>query len=404
MKVKVGVMFGGESVEHEISIISAAQAMAAIDRDKYEVYPIYITKDRLFYSGDVLFDMDIYKDLKSLEKKATPVTFYRKGNSVYMTSVNHSLFAKETKIDVVVPVMHGTNGEDGALQGYLETLKIPYAGSDVIASAVGQDKVIMKHILQNSGLPITNWFWFYSHDFLQAKDMYINKAKELGFPVIIKPACLGSSIGITTAHNEEEFVAAVKESSQYDRKLVVERMVGKLKEVNASVLGNSTKQRVSVLEEVYKAENEDILSFDKKYTAGNGKAGTKGAPAKGSGASKGMASTARIIPANISKEDTDTITNLACATFKALGSSGVCRIDFMIDGSTNEIFVNEINSIPGSLAFYLWEKSGVNFTELMDTLIKLAIDRKREQEKMIFSYDTNVLAGFSSNSFGNKKR
>lgn len=404
MKLKVGVMFGGESVEHEISIISAAQAMAAIDRDKYDVYPIYITKNRLFYSGEALFDMDVYKDLKTLEKKANQVTFYRKKNSVIMENINSTLFSKGTQLDVVVLVMHGTNGEDGALQGYLETLKIPYTGCDVIASAVGQDKVIMKHILQNSGLPITNWFWLYAHDFNAAKDMYVAKAKELGFPVIIKPACLGSSIGITTAHDEEEFIAAIKESGQYDRKLVVEKMVGKLKEVNASVLGNSAKQRVSVLEEVYKAEDEDILSFDKKYTAGNGKAGTKGEATKGSGASKGMASTARIIPANISNEATETITKLACATFKALGTSGVCRIDFMIDGNTNEIFVNEINSIPGSLAFYLWEKSGVNFTELMDTLISLAIDRKREQEKMIFSYDTNVLAGFNSNSFKPKKK
>ncbi|MBR3841209.1 MAG: D-alanine--D-alanine ligase [Erysipelotrichales bacterium] len=404
MKLKVGVMFGGESVEHEISIISAAQAMAAIDRDKYEVYPIYITKDRLFYSGDVLFDMDIYKDLKALEKKATQVTFYRKGNGVVMSNINRGLFAKETNIDVAVLVMHGTNGEDGALQGYLETLKLPYSGSDVIASAVGQDKVIMKHILENSGLPLTRWFWLYSNDFTKDKDMYVEKAKDLGFPVIIKPACLGSSIGITTAHNEDEFVSAIKESSQYDRKLVVEKMVRELKEVNASVLGNATKHKVSVLEEVYKADNEDILSFDKKYTAGNGKMGAKGGNTKGSGASKGMASTARIIPANISDAATTYITQLASDTFKALGSSGVCRIDFMIDGESNDIYVNEINSIPGSLAFYLWEKSGVNFTELMDTLIKLAIDRKRDQEKMIFSYDTNVLSGFKSDSFGNKKR
>ncbi len=404
MKLKVGVMFGGESVEHEISIISAAQAMAAIDREKYEVYPIYISKDRTFYSGEILFDMDVYKNLNALAKKATQVMFYRKGNAFIMEDVNRSMFTKGIKLDVVVPVMHGTNGEDGALQGYLETLKVPYTGSDVIASAVGQDKSIMKHILENSGLPITKWFWFYSHDFMANKEEYLNKAKELGFPVIIKPACLGSSIGITIAHSEDEFYDMVKESAQYDRKLVVEKMVENLKEVNASVLGNSKDLQVSVLEEVYKASDEDILSFDKKYTGGNGKAGVKGAPSKMAGGSKGMASASRIIPANISEENTKLIKELAAKTFKALGSSGVCRIDFMMNSVSEEIYVNEINSIPGSLAFYLWDKSGIDFTALMDKLIMLAIDRKREQEKMVFSYDTNVLAGFKSNSFGNKKR
>lgn len=388
MKIKVGVMFGGESVEHEISIITAAQAMAAINREKYDVYPIYISKNRQFYCGDALLDMSIYKDFKKLEKSVPEVFFYRSKNDFIMAECKQKLFSKGTKLDVVLPIMHGTNGEDGSLQGYLETLKVPYGGSDVFASAVGQDKVLMKHILSDFNLPICPWFWLYTHDFNDARDMYVQKANELGYPVIIKPACLGSSVGIYTANNDEEFIVAIKEASMYDRKLVVEKMIKNLKEINASVLGNSSKQKVSVLEEVTKSG--EILSYEQKYMGNGSKGGSED-----SMKSSGMASASRIIPANISKEDEELVKQYACATFKVLGSSGVCRIDFMQDVDTGKIYVNEINSIPGSLAFYLWEKSGVSFPELMDTLIKLAIDRKRDKEKMVVSFDTNVLANFS---------
>lgn len=396
MKIKVGVMFGGESVEHEISVITASQAMAAIDRNKYDVYPIYISKSRHFYSGNALFDMNNYKNLKQLEKSVPEVFFYRSNNDFIMADFKQKLFKRGVKLDVILPIMHGTNGEDGSLQGYLETLKVPYGGSDVFASAVGQDKVLMKHILSDFRLPICPWFWLYAHDFMEAREMYVKKANELGYPVIIKPACLGSSVGIYTAENDDEFVRAIKEASQYDRKLVVEKMIRNLKEINASVLGNSTKQRVSVLEEVTKSG--EILSYEQKYM-GNG---SKGASKTGGMKSSGMASASRIIPANISPEDTELVKQYACATFKVLGSSGVCRIDFMQDMDTGKIYVNEINSIPGSLAFYLWEKSGVSFPELMDTLIKLAIDRKRDREKMIVSFDSNVLSNFSGGCKGAK--
>lgn len=396
MKIKVGVMFGGESVEHEISVITASQAMAAIDRNKYDVYPIYISKSRRFYSGNALFNMDTYKDLKKLEKTVSEVFFYRSKNDFIMADFKQKLFHKGVKLDVILPIMHGTNGEDGSLQGYLETLKVPYGGSDVFASAVGQDKVLMKHILSDFHLPICPWFWLYAHDFMEAREMYVKKANELGYPVIIKPACLGSSVGIYTANNDEEFIRAIKEASQYDRKLVVEKMIRNLKEINASVLGNATKQRVSVLEEVTK--NGEILSYEQKYMGGGSKGGCKT-----SMKSSGMASASRIIPANVSKEDEELVKQYACATFKVLGSSGVCRIDFMQDLDTGKIYVNEINSIPGSLAFYLWEKSGVSFSELMDTLIKLAIERKRDKEKMIVSFDSNVLSSFSQGTKGAKR-
>ncbi len=390
MKLTVGVMFGGESVEHEISVISAAQAMAALNQERYQVVPIYISKDRLFYSDEILLSMDSYRDLKALVKKIPQVTFYRSNQDVIMTPVKKKLFGnKEYKLDVVIPVMHGTNGEDGSLQGFLETLKVPYAGCNVIAAAVGQDKAVMKHILENSKLPVCPWTWFYQHELETKKEQILQKVHEIGYPVIVKPACLGSSVGIGSASNEEEVKRAIHDAAKFDRKIIVEKKIEALREINAAVLGNAKKQRVSVLEEVGKTDA--ILSYKDKYQGG----------AK---SSKGMASATRIIPAPISEELTSKIQSLAQETFRVLDSSGVSRIDFMLDEKTGQVYINEINTIPGSLAFYLWEKSGTDFAALMDELVHLAIDRKRQTEKMTFSYDTNILSGFQlSGAKGSKQ-
>ena len=165
MKINVGVMFGGESVEHEVSIISGQQAINAMDKEKYNVIPIYISKNREFYSGEKLFDMTTFQDLDKLKNECSQVNFYTENNNVYMSPIKQRLFKNEKiNIDVVLPIMHGTNGEDGVLQGFLEMLKVPYSGSDVVASAIGQDKVIMKHVFANSNIPIVDWFWFYSHN------------------------------------------------------------------------------------------------------------------------------------------------------------------------------------------------------------------------------------------------
>lgn len=386
MKINVGVLFGGESVEHEVSVITAMQAMEALDKTKYEVIPIYISKQRLFFSSELLRNMETYKNLNELVMKVPQVTFIRRDQKVYLEPVKKGLFTKPiAELDVLLPIVHGTNGEDGTLQGFLEMLKIPYAGCDVMAAAVGQDKAFMKHILQNSNLPVGDWFWLYGHEFESMKQDVLEKVHNLTYPVVLKPACLGSSVGIVIAHNDEEFIAGIAETSQYDNKVVVEKMIQDLIEINCSVLGDSFSCRPSVLEQV--AKQDEILSFQDKYERSGG--------SKKTGASKGMASTARIVPAPLDEETTKKIQDLAVKTFKVLSASGVSRIDFMMDGSTKEIFVNEINTIPGSLAFYLWEKTDCNFTQLMDELVELAIKRQRRREKMIFSYDTNLLANFS---------
>lgn len=401
MKIKTAILFGGDSVEHEVSIISAIQAMNACDQDKYEVIPLYISKERDFYYFDHIPQAQEFRSMDEVKKNHPAVSLVKKGNTVAIEPVERKLFSKTLNtIDVAVPVMHGTNGEDGTIQGLLEMLKIPYAGCDVIAAGCGQDKAVMKHILQGNGLPICPWFWIYGHQYDKKADEIKKKAAELGYPLIIKPACLGSSVGITLAHSEEELKDAIKEAAQYDNKIVIEKMVKNLREINCSVLGTVFDCKASVLEEVNKGKSE-ILDFSGKYLGGSkGSKGAKGAVknvgCKTSGSkSQGMASAARLVPAPISREETEQIKSLAIRTFEALGSSGVCRIDFMMDDETKEIFVNEINTIPGSLAFYLWQEEDVDFTALMDHLIAQAIDRQRRREKMITSFDSNILANYN---------
>ncbi len=390
MKLKVGVVFGGSSVEHEVSIISASQAMAALDREKYDVVPVYLSKHHQLFSSEKFTEVETFRDLDKIEKSFPQVSLVREKSKYFLVPVKPSLFSKPIEIDLMIPVVHGTHCEDGTVQGLFESVGIPYAGCDVIAAAVGQDKVVMKHILQNSGIPIVDWFWFYRYEFERSSSEFLIRANALGFPVVVKPANLGSSVGITVAKTEEEFIVAVREASRYDVKIVVEKAVTELREVNCSVLGFDSEMKASVLEEVRKSD--EILSYENKYTSGS------------KGSSKGMASASRIVPAPLNEHQTQEIQHYAIETFKALGSSGVARIDFLLDESTHRVYVNEINTIPGSLAFYLWDASGMDFTALMDQLVKQAVDRQRMREKMIFSYDTNLLASYKKGVKGAKGR
>ncbi len=390
MKLNIAVFFGGESVEHEVSIISANQAMAALDANTYNVIPIYIAKDRKFYYGDALKHIETFKQpLNEVIASCMQVVLANVDNKVVIQPVKKGLFQKAIldTIDVAIPVMHGTNGEDGTIQGYLEMLGLPYAGCDVIGAAVGQDKVIQKHVLKDNGLPITNWFWCYANEIDTRKEEILRSAHKLIYPVIVKPACTGSSIGISIAHNDEEYLEAFDQAAQFDFKIITEKVVKPMREINCSVLGNCFNAIPSTLEEVGCNNTEELLSFKEKYEGGSKSSKTSG-----------MASTSRIVPAPLSKEQTEHIQSLALKTFKALGASGVCRIDFLMDAETKTVYVNEINTIPGSLAFYLWKETDVNFKELMDQLVKLALDRKRRKEKMTFSYETDILKSFSTNS------
>jgi hypothetical protein len=392
MKLNIAVFFGGESVEHEVSIISAHQAIEALDKNKYNVIPVYVSKERKLYVSDLLKDMSNYKDLKHLISQCTQVSITSEDNRVVIRPVKPSLFGPKElgTIDVAIPVMHGTNGEDGTIQGFFEMLKVPYAGCDLYGAAIGQDKVLQKNVLSDNNLPITNWFWVYGSEMDTHQSEILDKVHRLIYPVIIKPARTGSSVGISIAHNDDEYLACFDEARQYDEKIITEKVVKPMREINCSVVGDSYSCVASVLEEVSSVSQDELLSFSDKYLGGSKSTKSEG--------SKGMASTARIVPAPLTDEQTRLIQQLAKETFRVLGTSGVCRIDFLMDADTKKVYVNEINTIPGSLAFYLWQAAGVSFSELMDKLIELALDRERRRSKMTFSYETNILSNFSASS------
>ncbi len=398
MKLNVAVFFGGESVEHEVSIISAHQAIEALDRSKYNVIPVYVAKDRRMYWSEEMQDIHFFtgRSLAEVCAASEQIEFVPEGSRTIMRPVKSKLFGQKeiTAVDVAIPVMHGTNGEDGTIHGFLEMMKIPYAGCDIFGAAIGQDKVMQKHILHDNGLPLTNWFWAYSWEMDEHQDEILAKVHKLIYPVILKPARTGSSVGISIAHNDEEYIACFNETSQYDEKVITEKVVKPMVEINCSVLGNSENAKASVLEQVGHASADELLSFKDKYQSGGGSKGSKG----GTKGSEGMASAARIVPAPINDEQTKLIQDLALKSFRVLGASGVCRIDFMMDAETKKVYVNEINTIPGSLAFYLWEASGVTFPQLMDRLVDLALDRQRVRERMTFSYDTDLLKTYSASS------
>ena len=299
MKIRVGVIFGGESVEHEVSIISAIQAMNKMDEEKYEIIPIYITKDREWYTGDMLKDIDFYQDLRLIKKYSDNVVLYY-NNGSYVLQRKRGLFKKIVKeIDIAFPIVHGTNVEDGVLQGYLQSIGIPFVGPNVYAAVAGQDKAIMKDIWSELELPMTKYIWFYDVDYRQNIDCVLDKIKKLKYPLIVKPATTGSSVGISVCDNEEQLKEGIDDAIQYDSKIIVEEVVSNLKEVNIAVMGNYEHQKVSEIEEVLSGNK--FLTFTDKYI-GNGKSkGVKKAAIKTT-TSKGMASANRKLPANISSK------------------------------------------------------------------------------------------------------
>lgn len=384
MKIKVGVIFGGATVEHEVSIISAVQAMDNLNKEKYDVYPIYISKDRTWYTGKMLQDIDIYRDFETLKRYAKKVNLYNKDGQFVLQSVK-GLKRIVTDLDIILPVVHGNNMEDGTVQGYLELVGIPYVGSGVLGSSLGQDKVVMKQVFESENIPVVPYTYFYDSEYYMDKEAIVKKIKKLGYPVIVKPATLGSSVGITFVKDEKGLDRAIDEAIVYDTKIVVEKAVENLVEVNCSVLGNYENQQASTLEEVM--STEDFLTYKDKYIGGG--------KTKGSKASKGMASARRIIPARIDAKMTEEVQEIAKKAFRALNLSGVCRIDFLIDGKTKKVYINEPNTIPGSLSYYLWEATDKPYEELLDEMITLAIKQYKTKNSKTFSFETNILSGYS---------
>lgn len=386
MKIKIGVFFGGKSVEHEVSIITAIQAIENMDKEKYDIVPIYITKDNKMYCGDLVGDIANYKDIENLIKHSEQVMLVQKENKVVLLRCDKKVFQKEIfdYIDIAFPIVHGTNVEDGTLQGFLKMFNLPYVGCDVMSSSVGMDKYVCKCVLKDNDIPILDCKCISSKEYNENPEKSIKYIETtFQYPVIVKPINLGSSVGIKIARNKDDLIEAIENAFMYSRKILVERAIKNLKEINCSVLGDYEFSQASECEEPVKTD--EILSYEDKYISGGKKTGTM----------KSMNASVLKLPADIEESVKEKIQLLALKTFNALGCSGVIRIDFMIDKDTNEIFVNEVNTIPGSLSFHLWKATGLNYTKLLDELIELALKRNREEKNIIYSFDSNILSGIS---------
>jgi len=385
MKIKLGVFFGGKSVEHEIAIITANQAITSLNKEKYEIIPIYISKNGKMYTGEKLFDLKEYRDLDKLIKSCEEVVCVNDGNKAKVLRVNSKIFSKNVlnTIEVAFPIMHGTNGEDGSIQGFLEILGVPYIGPDVLASSIGMDKIMMRRLLKEQNIPSLDYVAFYSLDYIKDEEKYIKEIEEkLTYPVIVKAGNLGSSVGIKKAKDREGLAEAIEFAMEFSDRVMVENAIVKLKEINCSVIGDMIEAVPSTCEEPI--GSDEILSYTDKYVGNN--------KTKGGSKSQGMATLQRKVPADISEEMTKKIQDIAVKTFKVLGCNGVSRIDFMIDLENNNVYVNEINTIPGALSYYLWEATGKTFEKELDELVEIAFKRNRERQNRTYSYDQNILA------------
>lgn len=392
MKTTVAVFFGGRSVEHEVSIISGIQAYAALNREKYDAIPVYISKDNGFYTGSAMGDIETYKDMKACMEKAQRVLPVPNNGRVNLVRYPMKKFGNNVvgSFDVVLPVVHGTNAEDGTLAGMLEMLNIPYAGCDVMSSALGMDKYVMKAAMRQAGLPVLDAATFSGRQYaLDEERVFAAVEARFPYPVIVKPINLGSSVGISFAGDRAALKTAMDLAFGFASRVLVEPAVQNLREINCAVIGDMDGAEASVCEEP--VTSHEILDYGDKYLNNAGKTG---------GTKSGMGSLKRRLPAELPDGMTEQVRTLAVKTFLALGCSGVARIDFLNNKETGELYVNEINTIPGSLAFYLWEAGGLKFDVLLDRMIELAFKRQRERQALTFTYETNILSGIS---FGGSK-
>ena len=380
MKIKVGVFFGGKSVEHEVSVISGIQALMAFDKEKYDAIPIYITKENEMYTGEAIGDIKNYKNIPELLKKSIRIFFICEQGKLNLVQYPEKKIGNSVidHIDVAFPVVHGANVEDGSLQGFLRHYNVPLVGCDVTAAAVSMDKYVMKTVLMDNDIPVLPCVTLNVKEYQENSEATYSRIEgKIDYPVIVKPINLGSSVGIKVAKDRDGLKEALEYAFEFGQKVLVERAIMQLREINCAVLGDYENAQASECEEPI--SSDEILSYEDKYVAGN-KSG-----------SEGMRTAKRELPANLSPELREEIRALAVKTFKALNCNGVSRIDFMIDKDINKVYVNEINSIPGSLAFYLWEALGKPYAELLDDMVKLALKREREESNLMTSFQTNIL-------------
>ncbi|HBH13715.1 MAG: D-alanine--D-alanine ligase [Clostridiales bacterium 38_11] len=382
---RIGIIIGGKSVEHEVSIITGLQILENIDKNKYDPLIIYIDKTGRWLIGETLSNIETYKS-KQFNNLTEVIPWKSPGNKSVLClypnpEMKQGFFSKKrakAEVDVVIPATHGTSVEDGVLQGVLETCGVPYGFSDVKASALGMDKVLMKKVFKAEKLPVLPYVWFYRSQYDQNKDQCLIDAESIGYPLIVKPSNLGSSIGIGKARNRAELEQTIEVAFHYDRKIIIEKCLEHPREINCSVLGYENDLKASLCEEP--VGWQEYLKFEDKYI-------------NNQGGKNGKGTDKRVIPADVSDSISEKIKSLAIQAFKSIDAKGVARIDFLLDGV--EIYVNEINTIPGSASFYLWEPSGIKFKDLIESIIDIALKKHKDNSDRIDSYDVDLLNNMS---------
>lgn len=386
------VLFGGKSTEHEISVISGIQVLHALDKEKYSPIPVYVSKTGDWILGDKSFyDPKTFQNLEALEKRPK-VLLPADMNSHYLLEQPSAFTLLRSlikdHIDVIFPVFHGRYGEDGAMQGLFELSGIPYVGCDVTTSAVSMDKVLSKIVAASAGVPVLPHTWANKSEWMKNKKETTKRLLQgLSFPVFVKPVHLGSTIAVSKAKNQKEFESALEVGFYYDTKVMVEQGLAPAREVNVSILGNQEEYRFSACEEPLRTG--EILSFEDKYIASDG-------------GSKGMATAKRVVPAKIKASTQTAIFSYTEAFFREINGDGLSRLDFLISPDEKKIYFNEINPMPGSVAFYLWKEVGMSFTKLTTKLIELAIERHKRVSKLQTIFSSNALSGFSNGKAGGK--
>ena len=400
-KMNIAVFFGSRSCEHDVSIVSALQCMEATKAAGFEVTPVYISRDGLWYTGAPLENIETFREFNPMTKGITRVTLDVTANAGDLWAwppQRAGLFAKVPAplchIDCVIPVFHGWHGEDGTIQGLLEMANIPYASSGVLGSAIGMDKIAMKQILRGAGFPVLDFVWFTREQLKKERQAVIERVeKEIKYPAFIKPAALGSSIGVSRAKNREELERALDVAASYDRRILVEVGVVHPVEINCAAVGYGEDVRASVCEMPVPSSNDTFLDFWQKYLRN---ASTKGEDRRG------MKSLSRVVPAPIGDELTGRIQTMTCDIFKLLDCCGTVRVDFILD-QNDMLFVNEPNTIPGSLAFYLWKASGLDFPKLIEKMVEEALRAHADKNSSVFAYDSSILKKVAAGTKGSKR-
>ncbi|MBK97498.1 MAG: D-alanine--D-alanine ligase [Balneola sp.] len=372
------VAFGGVSPEHEVSVLTAMQVMSTLSSSKYTILPLYISKSGQWLTGDILKDLEQYGDLDTLTQQASPCYFNRDQlGRVVFEYTKKGLFSKpiQKPIYAVVISFHGGAGENGSFQGICEQYNLPYTGSGVLASSLGMDKVKAKQLCEANHIPVTSSLNFYEEDWDRHIDTILKEVEQLGYPVIVKPSSLGSSIGVKKVESQSVLIKAVETAFRYDAQILIEEAIAPLIEINCAVLGTPESSISSVCERP--VGRDEALSFADKYQRGGGE--------------KGIASADRVIPADISEELSQNIRALSEQIFRIFQATGVARIDYLVQKDTQKVYFNEINTIPGSFSYYLWEYSKLNFNDLLDQLIETAIIVHQQKNGRILHYKTNLL-------------